>query len=393
MKALVVFGTRPEIIKLAPIVFKLQEKMEVRVFHTRQHDELADDVIKFFKITPDFNERTMLNMTEERRSGRIGQIMRAVNPDVVIVQGDTFTTYAAAFTAFLLQKPVLHLEAGLRTYRKYSPFPEEMFRRLVSNLADFHFVPTKTSEENLLSEGIPKDRIFVSGNTIVDAANIALARVDETTAMEEIHKYNHDPDLDEMLKTKQLVIITAHRRENIGQPLKDICTTMKRLSEKYDDMLFLWVLHKNPNVREIVFNEMRERPSNMKFAEAFTYPTMLYFLSRAHLILTDSGGIQEEVVSLHKPVIILREDTERPEVIDYGLGFLVGTDIDLIMKTFAKLHDDKEFYDKLTKLDNPFGDGKTADRVLEFLTSYECQEYLKSYPHNVAHKFEKRISW
>ncbi|MFC1898276.1 non-hydrolyzing UDP-N-acetylglucosamine 2-epimerase [Candidatus Cloacimonadota bacterium] len=393
MKALVIFGTRPEIIKLAPIVFKLQEKMEVRVFHTRQHDELADDVIKFFKITPDFNERTMLHMTEERRSGRIGQIVRAVNPDVVIVQGDTFTTYAAAFTAFLLQKPVLHLEAGLRTYRKYSPFPEEMFRRLVSNLSDFHFVPTENSRQNLLSEGIPEDRIFVSGNTIVDAANMALSRIDEKTAMEEIHKYNHDKDLDEMLATKKLVIITAHRRENIGQPLKDICTTMKRLADRYKDLLFLWVLHKNPNVREIVFNEMREKPKNMKFAEAFTYPTMLYFLNKAHLILTDSGGIQEEVVSLHKPVIILREDTERPEVIDYGLGFLVGTDIDKIITAFAQLHEDTAFYDKLTKIDNPFGDGKTSDRVLEFLTTYEVQEYLKNYPESVAHKFKTRITW
>jgi UDP-N-acetylglucosamine 2-epimerase len=165
------------------------------------------------------------------------------------------------------------------------------------------------------------------------------------------------------------------------------------LAEKYEDLLFLWVLHKNPNVREIVFNEMRDRPNNLKFAEAFTYPTMLYFLNRAHLILTDSGGIQEEVVSLHKPVIILREDTERPEVIDYGLGFLVGTDIGNILSTFAQLHDDEEFYNKLTKLENPFGDGKTSDRVLEFLTSYEVQQFLKSYPANSAHKFEKKITW
>jgi len=393
MKALVIFGTRPEIIKLAPIVFKLQEKMEVRVFHTRQHDELADDVIKFFKISPDFNERTMLHMTEERRSGRIGQIITAVNPDIVIVQGDTFTTYAAAFTSFLLHKPVLHLEAGLRTYRKFSPFPEEMFRRLVSNMADFHFVPTENSKQNLLGEGIPDDRIVVSGNTIVDAANMAMKRVSEKQAIEEIHKYNHDPDLDEMLENKKLVVITAHRRENIGKPLKDICTAMKNLAEKYDDMLFLWVLHKNPNVREIVFNEMKEKPKNLKFAEAFTYPTMLYFLDKAHIILTDSGGIQEEVVSLHKPVIILRGDTERPEVVEYGLGFLVGTDIDKIMNSFTQLHDDEEFYNKLTKIKNPFGDGKTSDRVLEFLTSDEVKEFLRNYPNSVNHTFKKGITW
>ncbi|MCF7815070.1 MAG: UDP-N-acetylglucosamine 2-epimerase (non-hydrolyzing) [Candidatus Cloacimonetes bacterium] len=393
MKALVIFGTRPEIIKLAPVIFKLNEKMDVRVFHTRQHDELADDVIKFFKITPDFNERTMLNMTEERRSGRIGQIIRAINPDIIIVQGDTFTTYAAAFTAFLLRKPVLHLEAGLRTFRKYSPFPEEMFRRLVSNLSDFHFVPTTTSKQNLLNEGIPEDRIVVSGNTIVDAANMAIKRVDEEAAMAEIHKYNHDDDLDEMLETNQLVVITSHRRENIGQPLKRICSAAKQLAAKYENLLFIWVLHKNPNVREIVFNELKDRPKNLKFVEALSYPAMLYFLDKAHLILTDSGGIQEEVVSLHKPVIILREDTERPEVVEYGLGFMVGTDIEKIMATFTKLNEDIDFYKTLTKIDNPFGDGKTADRVLEFLTSPEVENYLKNYPDNANHVFKTKIEW
>ncbi len=393
MKALIIFGTRPEIIKLAPVIFKLNEKMEVRVFHTRQHDELADDVIKFFKITPDFNERTMLHMTEERRSGRIGQIIRAVNPDIIIVQGDTFTTYAAAFTAFLLKKPVLHLEAGLRTYRKYSPFPEEMFRRLVSNLADFHFVPTTTSRNNLLKEGIPEDRIFVAGNTIVDAANMAMARIDEESAINEIHKYNHDIDLDDMLSQRKLVVITSHRRESIGPPLKRICKAANELAKQYDNLLFVWILHKNPNVREIVFNELKERPNNLKFVEALTYPTMLYFLNRAHLILTDSGGIQEEVVSLHKPVIILREDTERPEVIDYGLGFMAGTDITQIKSIFSKLNDDTSFYEKLTKIANPFGDGKTSDRVLEFLTTKEVEDFLMDYPNSITHEFKTKIEW
>ena len=390
MKALIIFGTRPEIIKLAPVVFKLKEKMEVRVFHTRQHDELADDVIKFFKISPDFNERAMLHTTDERRSGRIGTIIRAVNPDIVIVQGDTFSTYAGAFTSFQLKKPVLHLEAGLRTHKKFAPFPEETFRKLVSNLADFHFVPTNTSKQNLLRENIPEDRIIVSGNTIVDAAKIALHNLDEKQAIKEIHKYNHDSDLDEMLKTKRLVIITSHRRENIGQPLKRICTAVKNLSQKYEDLLFLWVLHKNPSVREIVFNELKDRKSNLKFVEAFTYPTMLYFLEKSHLILTDSGGIQEEVVSLHKPVIILRDDTERPEVIDYGLGFLVGTDIEKITSTFAKLHVDTEFYKKITKMENPFGDGETSQRVLDFLMQEETQEFLKNYPESAEYVFKNR---
>ncbi|OPX30189.1 MAG: UDP-N-acetylglucosamine 2-epimerase (non-hydrolyzing) [Candidatus Cloacimonas sp. 4484_143] len=390
MKALVVFGTRPEIIKLAPIVYKLKEKMEVRVFHTRQHDELADDVIKFFKISPDFNEKTMLHSADERRSGRMGTILRAINPDIVIVQGDTFTTYAGAFTAFLLRKPVLHLEAGLRTHKKFSPFPEETFRKLVSNLADFHFVPTETSKQNLLREGIAKDRIFVAGNTIVDAANMALKNINEEEAISEIYKYNHDSDLDEMLRTKKLVIITSHRRENIGQPLKRICAAVKQLSEKYDDLLFIWVLHKNPNVREIVFNELKERNSNLKLVEAFTYPTMLYFLQKSQFILTDSGGIQEEVVSLHKPVIILRDDTERPEVVEYGLGFMVGTDIEKIITTFTKLHDDVDFYKKITKIDNPFGDGQTSQRVLDFLMKPQTQDFLENYPESAEHVFEDK---
>ncbi len=390
MKALVVFGTRPEIIKLAPIVYKLKEKMEVRVFHTRQHDELADDVIKFFKISPDFNEKTMLHSADERRSGRMGTILRAINPDIVIVQGDTFTTYAGAFTAFLLRKPVLHLEAGLRTHKKFSPFPEETFRKLVSNLADFHFVPTETSKQNLLREGIAKDRIFVAGNTIVDAANMALKNINEEEVISEIYKYNHDSDLDEMLRTKKLVIITSHRRENIGQPLKRICAAVKQLSEKYDDLLFIWVLHKNPNVREIVFNELKERNSNLKLVEAFTYPTMLYFLQKSQFILTDSGGIQEEVVSLHKPVIILRDDTERPEVVEYGLGFMVGTDIEKIITTFTKLHDDVDFYKKITKIDNPFGDGQTSQRVLDFLMKPQTQDFLENYPESAEHVFEDK---
>jgi len=193
-----------------------------------------------------------------------------------------------------------------------------------------------------------------------------------------------------MLRTKKLVIITSHRRENIGQPLKRICAAVKQLSEKYDDLLFIWVLHKNPNVREIVFNELKERNSNLKLVEAFTYPTMLYFLQKSQFILTDSGGIQEEVVSLHKPVIILRDDTERPEVVEYGLGFMVGTDIEKIITTFTKLHDDVDFYKKITKIDNPFGDGQTSQRVLDFLMKPQTQDFLENYPESAEHVFEDK---
>ncbi len=386
MKTLIVFGTRPEIIKLAPVYFKLKDKIETKILHTRQHDELADDVLNFFGIEPDYNERTMLVMAEERRLGNIRTIIKAENPDIVIVQGDTFTTYAGAYTSFLLKKPVLHLEAGLRTFKKFSPYPEEIFRKLTTQLSEFHFAPTIKSKNNLLSEGIPENRIFVTGNPIVDATNMTLKLVMEKDVQRELEA--KDPAVSKMIETKKFFLITSHRRENIGKPLKKICQASLKLAKKYPDKIFLWLLHKNPQVREIVFDSLQNRPQNLRLLEALTYPTLLYLINRAQFVLTDSGGIQEEIISFKKPVIILRNDTERPEVVEAGLGFLVGSNERKIIDTFITLNEDEEFYNNLDKIANPFGDGKTAERVVNFLQKKQIREFLKKYPKSYNDKIK-----
>ena len=377
MKALIVFGTRPEIIKLAPLYFTLKKDIDVRTLHTRQHDELADDVLEFFKLKPEFSERCMLIMNEERRSGSIGTIIRAINPDVVIVQGDTFTTYAGAYTAFLLKKPVIHMEAGLRTYKKFSPYPEETFRRLTTQLSDFHFAPTQINYDNLIAEGVKEDRIFVAGNTIVDSMNMTSKLIKKDDVNKELMK--SDSELPDMIKGKQFIVITSHRRENIGKRLERICRASIELATKYPEKIFIWTMHKNPAVREIVIHHMANRPNNLRLIESISYPTMLYLIKHSQMMLTDSGGIQEEVVSYNKPIIILREDPERPEVVTEGLGFLVGSDTKKIISTFEKL--DRN-YESFKELKNPYGDGRTSERVLKLLLNKEVIKFLKHYPEN-----------
>ena len=305
-------------------------------------------------------------------------IIKKENPDLTIVQGDTRTTYITAFISFLLKKPVLHLEAGLRTYNKFSPFPEEIFRSLISRIADFHFAPTQQAADNLTKEGISKDRIFTVGNTIVDATHIALSLLNENNVFKELVQYKSN--IKELINKKDLVLVTSHRRENIGKPLKQICKTVIRLSKQYKDTLFLWSLHKNPEVRKIVLNEMKQKKENIILTESLSYPTMIFLIKKSHIILTDSGGIQEETTSLNKPVLILREYTERPEVIKTGRGFLVGTDEKKIIKTFSSLYKNIDLHKKIPIRKNPFGDGKTSDRVLNFLQLKEVKEFLKKYP-------------
>jgi len=383
MKVLIAFGTRPEIIKLAPVIHKLKNKVNVKVVHSWQHNELAVDIINFFKLKLDYDAKDMLRITEGRGieetiSGDMKNIIKKESPDLIIVQGDTRTTYTAAFTSFLLKKPILHLEAGLRTYNKFSPFPEEIFRSLISKLADFHFAPTRQAADNLIKERIPKDRIFTVGNTIVDAIHMGISLVKPEIALKELSKYKKD--IKTLLKGKKLIIITSHRRENIGEPMKHICKSVKTLANKYKNALFLWSLHKNPYVRKTILNEMKKEKKNIVFVEALSYPTMLFLLKKSYVILTDSGGIQEEAPSLNKPVLVLREATERPEVIKTGIGFLVGTDEKKITKTFSSLYEDENFYKSISIRKNPFGDGKTSDRVLKFLQLKGVKEFLEKYP-------------
>ena len=383
MKIFIVFGTRPEAIKLAPLIHKLREYNNLRVVSSGQHLELLNQVIEFYKIQPDYSFGCMMDGQDlEGLYKCIHRKMRIAidteNPDLIIVQGDTFTTYSAAFVGSMLKKPVFHVEAGLRTRKKFFPFPEEMLRSLVSRIADFHFAPTLRAANNLKSEGIREDRILITGNTVVDAFKLASTLFDEKQVLGEIAR--NDPKIPPMLNNKKLVLVTSHRRENIGKPLHNICYGVKSLGEEYSDTVFIWPLHMNPDVRKIIQGEMKKCPSNVFLTEAFTYPTMVYLMQKAAIIMSDSGGIQEEASTIGKPVIILRESTERPEVLESGYGFLTNDDYTKITDIFRKLHANDNGYKDLARMPKPFGDGKASERILAFLRLEEVRTFIENYP-------------
>lgn len=382
MKIMIVFGTRPEAIKLCPLIHLLKNKFDVKVLSSGQHIELTNQAVDFLGIKPDYNLFCMSDKPDlETVFETITRIMKLVmykeNPDLVIVQGDTLTAFSGAFLGFMTKKPVLHIEAGLRTFNKFSPFPEEMLRILISRLASFHFAPTEKAAANLIAEGIRKDRIHVTGNTVVDALLFAKDRINKNTALAELSKNN--PEIKKKMQNRKLILITSHRRENIGLPLKKICRAVKHLAKKYNDALFLWSLHKNPDVRKIIFKEIHEDLDNLVLAESFSYQTMVYLLMKSHIILTDSGGIQEEAPTFKKPLIVLRDTTERQETIESGIGFLVGSNEQKIINVFTSLYEDKKFYDKVTNISNPFGDGKASERIAQFLTRKDVKKFVKNY--------------
>lgn len=383
MKVFIVFGTRPEAIKLAPVIYSLRERFDVRIISTGQHLDMVHQVTDFFRLIPDYSFGCMTEKPDlEKLHECIQKEMRIAidseDPDLIIVQGDTLTTYAAAFVGFMLKKPVFHVEAGLRSFNKYSPFPEETLRVLVSRLVDFHFVPTLRAYKNLLSEGIRKDRIIITGNTVVDAILLAQRLVNENAILKELSGY--DQKIEKLLNTMRLVLITVHRRENIGAPLREICRAIRFLSERYKDVLFLWPLHKNPEVREIVLEELMNRQENIVFTEALSYQTMIYLMKRSHILMTDSGGIQEEASTFGKPVLILRDTTERPEVVDAGIGFIVGKDKERITEVFSQFYEDEDIYRAISKISNPFGDGKASEKILQFLMLDNIKDFIKWYP-------------
>lgn len=376
MKIMFFFGTRPEIIKLAPVILTLKKDFEVVTIHTGQHDILAEEMIDFFKIKVNYRIKDTLTITEDKNSpspikGEIDEVIKKENPHSIIVQGDTRTTFISAFIAFMNKKVLMHLEAGLRTYNKFAPFPEEIYRSLISRMADIHFAPTEKSKENLLKENIREDRIFVVGNSIVDALKMAVSKINEKGVFKELSKYIKNV---EKIKQKEIVFITSHRRENIGKPLSNICKSIEILSQKYKDTIFIWSLHKNPEVRKIVFGQMKNK--NIILTEPISYPATIYLIKNSSLILTDSGGIQEESVSLGKNVLILREATERPEVVEAGYGYLVGSSTKKIIDTFSDIYGKKK--KKIKK--NPFGDGKTSERILKFLKRKKIKNFIYNYP-------------
>ncbi len=380
MKIMVVFGTRPELIKVIPVIFTLRSDHQVVVVHTRQHEELTDDILDFFKITPDYFAPVLLNInnsvkTTERFGGELPEIMRKEKPNLVIVQGDTLTAFLGALVAFELKIPVLHLEAGLRTGNRFSPFPEEILRMLITQIAEFHFAPTQRAAKELVDIGVPRDRVYITGNTVIDAAILTTSMLNEDNnrlAMSKVCKDINDPT-----ELKNLVLITAHRNENIGEPLKRICQSVLQLSKEYPDLQFVWLQHRNPKVRDIVSKEFENRPDNICMIEAVTYPLMIWLMNWSRCILTDSGGIQEEATALHVPIIILREHTERPEALSVISAYLVGSDPELIISSF---HSVISGSNPVVSRPSPFGDGKTSLRLKKFLEVPAVIDFLENYP-------------
>jgi len=383
MKIFIVFGTRPEAIKLAPLIHSLKKSFDVRIVSSGQHLELTEQVIEFFKLRPNYTFGCMTKKPDlEKLYMCIAMNIRGLidheDPDLIIVQGDTLTAFATAFVGFLLKKPVFHLEAGLRTWKKFLPYPEEMLRLLLSRIADVHFTPTRQAAKNLMSEGIRHDRIVITGNTVVDALLLAQTLVDETRVLKDLSLNGADGGM--LMGSKKLVLITSHRRENIGEPLRNICKAVKQLARTYKDTIFLWSLHKNINVRNIVLEVMKARPKNLFISEAFSYETMVYLMKQSSVLMTDSGGIQEEAPAFGKPVIILRDTTERPEVINAGFGFLAGSSEEKIKNIFARICKDTSIYARLSKKQNPFGDGKASERIRQFIMLDRTQSFIKNYP-------------
>ena len=376
---MLVFGTRPEAIKMAPLVKEFQkntENFKTIVCVTGQHREMLDQVLNIFEITPDYDLNIMkqgqdlYDVTARVLTG-MRDVFKECKPDVVLVHGDTTTSTAAALAAFYQQIPVGHVEAGLRTHNIYSPWPEEMNRQITGRIATYNFSPTPLSEQNLKEEKA-QGQIFVTGNTVIDALHMVVDKLknDKALADEQIKVLaNAGYDVTRLDGGKKLVLITGHRRENFGEGFISMVTAMKDLSEKYPDVDFVYPMHLNPNVRKPihkVFGEDLTRP-NFFFIEPLQYLEFIYLMEKSTVVLTDSGGIQEEAPGLGKPVLVMRETTERPEALKSGTVHLVGTNHDLIVSEVSTLLDDLSAYEKMSKAVNPYGDGKACLRIVDSL--------------------------
>lgn len=378
-KVMLVFGTRPEAIKMCPLVKEFQKdplNFETIVCVTGQHREMLDQVLDVFEVKPDYDLNIMkqgqdLTDVTVRVLTGIRDIFKECRPDIVLVHGDTTTSAAGALAAFYAQIPVGHVEAGLRTHNIYSPWPEEMNRQITSRIATYNFSPTSLSEKNLFEEKVT-GKIVVTGNTVIDALHMVVDRLKNDIVLakkQEINLAKAGYDVKRLKNGKKLVLITGHRRENFGDGFIRMVTAMKDLSEKYLDVDFVYPMHLNPNVRKPinnVFSNNLTRP-NFFFVEPLQYLEFVYLMEKSTIVLTDSGGIQEEAPGLGKPVLVMRDTTERPEALKSGTVHLVGTDYDRIFKEVSTLLDDKVAYDKMSKAINPYGDGKACVRIVNFL--------------------------
>ena len=383
-KVMLVFGTRPEAIKMAPLVKAFEqyaEDFKTIVCVTGQHREMLDQVLRLFDITPDYDLNIMkqgqdlYDVTSRVLLG-MRDVLSEAKPDVVLVHGDTTTSTAAALAAFYQQIPVGHVEAGLRTHNIYSPWPEEMNRQITGRIATYNFSPTPLSRQNLLEEKVSEQSIIVTGNTVIDALYWVVDKIKRDEALsEELKSVLSDAgyDTDRLGKSqtgRRLVLITGHRRENFGDGFINMCTAIRDLAQKYPDVDFVYPMHLNPNVRKPiheVFGEDLSGLGNMFFIEPLEYLSFVYLMEKATLVLTDSGGIQEEAPGLGKPVLVMRDTTERPEALEAGTVKLVGTDYDKIVGEVSQLLDDAAYYDAMSKAVNPYGDGKACERIVDFL--------------------------
>ena len=367
MKVLTVFGTRPEAIKLAPVIKELGRHPEItsRVCVTGQHREMLDQVLGLFEIKPDWDlnlmrkGQSLFDITARGLQG-LRDVFKEEQPDIILVQGDTTTALVASLAAYYLKIKIGHVEAGLRTEDKYSPFPEEMNRRLVDVLSDVYFAPTQRAEQNLLREGISAEKVFVTGNTVVDALFLVLRQ--ESQAKRQLVLSDFGVSTDD----SRLILVTGHRRESFGEGFENICNGLKLIAERNPDVQIVYPVHMNPNVREPVYRIL-EKIENIHLIEPLEYDQFVSLMNRAYLILTDSGGIQEEAPSLGKPMLVMREKTERPEAIAAGTAKLVGTEMEAIVKTTQQLLDNRDEYERMAKAVNPYGDGKAAQRILKIL--------------------------
>lgn len=360
------FGTRPEAIKLAPVVRELRacDGFEVAVAVTAQHREMLDQALEVFGIRPDFDldvmqrNQSLFDVTTRALVG-LREVIRKFQPNCLVVQGDTTTTFAAALAAFYCQVPVAHVEAGLRTHRRYSPFPEEMNRRLTSVLAELHFAPTQLARQHLLAENVDARDILVTGNTAIDALLWVLKHKSVDLAA------RLGPALAATMK-RQFILVTVHRRENFGEPLRQVLSALREIAARYPRVGIILPVHPNPNVKPAVEAALGEVP-NVHLIEPLDYVTFVHAMNRAHLVLTDSGGVQEEAPSLGKPILVMRESTERPEGVEAGTALLVGTDRQTIVEETSRLLDIPAHYQQMANATNPYGDGTAAARIVQAL--------------------------
>ena len=378
-KVLLVFGTRPEAIKMAPLVKSLQqnpESFQTLVCVTGQHREMLDQVLHVFNIKPDYDLNIMkqgqdLYDVTSRVLVGMRDVLKDTDPDIVLVHGDTTTSMVSALAAFYQQIPIGHVEAGLRTRNIYSPWPEEMNRQLTGRIATFHFAPTRLAKENLIKESVNPEQIVVTGNTVIDALHVVTKRLTDdevvrTTVQQEISASGYNTK--RIANNRRLILITGHRRENFGDGFQNICHAIKLLAERYPDADFVYPVHLNPNVRKTVFDILGNSAMNNVFLiEPLQYLPFVYLMGKSYIILTDSGGIQEEAPGLGKPVLVMRDTTERPEAVEAGTVLLVGTDKEKIVHSVVELMEQPALYRCMSEAVNPYGDGQASDRITQFL--------------------------